>query len=551
MGTTFTSEPSAAMGVSTSASKRHANAGHKNHVKLHDRQAGQSAGPLVQGSGIFLSLLAAEKQRTLQPAAKSGFLTPDAGRTAVRRGQGEHTQTQAESAALAGAGRKKEQGSLPGALTAGKQVGKQDRKGVRTALLSTGRRVITETRSSHAAIGGKIQQGQIQQGFARSEAGLAGSGNGSAPVSVTSHVAAPVVNLSAAGSNARSHQFSGSRAAPAAVNGNTANGTANGMANSAANGMASAGNQPVRTPVSPAAASALTAAMRGVVTSVSPGVAAIQSMTAGGSAGREKPVRAVPGGAPQTGHLRLRLPAVHVRAGLRLAGSRGKGTARMQSAVSIGAHHSGATVAANYGAAAHTAEGAPYAGGESALADPFYQSAAHTHGAQELAGRAPGTVNSQAATDPAAPALQSMLMQRFAPEVAGWLMRQSTRVLNSGLASVELTLIPAHLGKLRVTVSGDKTAGLRVRFALANHEAQTLLQSQLPELRQLLQTGGYGAVAFDVGAFTGDSPAKGERNRNQSWNAHTDSGGSAAVVRSESAYIAQRDFDHAGFSARA
>lgn len=537
LGTTFTSEPPAAMGVSTSASKRHANAGHKNHVKLHDRQAGQSAGPLVPGSGIFLSLLAAEKQRALQPAAKSGFLTPDAGRTAVRRGQGEHTQTQAESAALAGAGRKKEQGSLPGALTAGKQAGKQDHKGVRTALLSTGRRVITGTRSSHAAISGKIQQGQIQQGFARSEAGLAGSGNGSAPV----------VNLSAAGSNARSHLFSGSRAAPAAANGNTANGTAN----SAVRGMASAGNQPVRAPVSPVAASALTAAMRGVVTSVSAGVAALQSMTAGGSAGREKPVRAVSGGAPQTGHLRLRLSAIHARAGLRLAGSRGKGTARMQSAVSTGAHHSGATVAASYGAAAHTAEGAPYAGGESALAGPFYQSAAHTHGAQELAGRAPGTVNSQAATDPAAPALQSMLMQRFAPEVTGWLMRQSTRVLNSGLASVELTLIPAHLGKLRVTVSGDKAAGLRVRFALANHEAQTLLQSQLPELRQLLQTGGYGAVAFDVGAFTGDAPAKGERNRNQSWNAHTDSGGSAAIVRSESAYIAQRDFDHVGFSARA
>jgi|GEM_PF-4909575 len=542
LGTTFMSEPLAAMGVSTSASKRHANAGHKNHVKLHDRQAGQSAGPLVQGSGIFLSLLAAEKQRALQPAAKSGFLTPDAGRTAVRRGQGEHTQTQAESAALAGAGREKKQGSLPGALTAGKQ----DRKGVRTALLSTGRRVITGTRSSHAAIGGKIQQGQIQQNSARSEAGLAGSGNG----------LAPVVNLSAAGSNARSHLFSGSRAASAAAHGNTANGTANGTvngtANSSANSSANAGKQPVRTPVSPAAASALTAAMRGVLTSVSPGVATIQSMTVAGSVGREKPVRAVSGGgAPQTGHLRLRLSAVHVRAGLRLAGSRGKGTARMQSAVSTGAHHSGATVAATYGAAAHTASGAPYAGGESALAGPFYQSAAHTHGAQELAGRAPGTVNSQAATDPAAPALQSMLMQRFAPEVAGWLMRQSTRVLNSGLASVELTLIPAHLGKLRVTVSGDKTAGLRVRFALANHEAQTLLQSQLPELRQLLQTGGYGAVAFDVGAFTGDSPAKGERNRNQSWNAHTDSGSSAAVVRSESAYIAQRDFDHAGFSARA
>ena len=539
LSTTFTSEPPGAMGVTTSASKRHANSGHKNHVKLHDRQAGQSAGPLVQGSGIFLSLLAAEKQRALQPAAKSGFLTPDAGRTTVRRGQGEHTQTQAESAAVAGAGREKEQGPLPGALTAGKQAGKQDRKGVRTALSTTGRRVVTGTRSSHAAISGKIQQGQIQQGFARSEAGLTGSGNGSPPVSVARHVAAPVVDLSAAGSNARSHLFSGSHAAPAAAPGNTANGAAN------------AGKQPVRTPVSPASASALTAAMRGVVTSVSPGVATIQSMTVVGSVGREKPVRAVSGGgAPQTGHLLLRLSAVHVRAGLRLAGSRGKGTPRMQSGVSAGAHHSGATVAAPYGAAAHAAAVAPFAGGESALAGPFYQSAAHTHGVLELAGRAPGTVNSQTATDPATPALQSMLMQRFAPEVAGWLMRQSTRVLNSGLASVELTLIPAHLGKLRVTVSGDKAAGLRVRFALANHEGQALLQSQLPELRQLLQTGGYGAVAFDVGAFTGDYPAKGESSRNQSWNAHTDSG-SAAVVRSESAYIAQRDFDHAGFSARA
>ena len=548
LSTTFTPEPPAAMGVATSASKRHANAGNKNHVKLHDRQAGQSAGPLVQGSGIFLSLLAAEKQRAFQPAAKGGFLTPEAGWTAVRRGQGEHTQTQAESAALAGAGREKEQGSLSGALTAGKQAGKQDRKVVRTALLTTGRRVITGTRSSHTAINGKIQQGQsqqgqIQQGFARSESGLAGSGNGSAPVSVTRHVAAHVVNRSAAESNARSHLFSSSHAAPAAANGNTENGTANGTAN--------AGNQPVRTPVSPAAASALTAAIRGVVTSVSPGVAVIQSMTTGGSAGREKPVRAVSGGAPQTGHLRLLLSAVHTRAGLRLAGSRGKGTARMHSAISTGAHHSGATVAATYGAAAHIPEGAPYGGGESALAGPFYQSAAHTHGGQELAGRAPGTVNSQAATDPAVPVLQSMLMQRFAPEVAGWLMRQSSSVLNSGMASVELTLIPAHLGKLRVTVSGDKAAGLRVRFALANHEAQTLLQSQLPELRQLLQTGGYGTVAFDVGAFTGDSPAKGESSRNQSRNAHTDSGGSATVVRSESAYIAQRDFDHAGFSARA
>jgi hypothetical protein len=162
LSTTFTSEPPGAMGVTTSASKRHANSGHKNHVKLHDRQAGQSAGPLVQGSGIFLSLLAAEKQRALQPAAKSGFLTPDAGRTTVRRGQGEHTQTQAESAALAGAGRKKEQGSLPGALTAGKQAGKQDRKGVRTALSTTGRRVRSASRCRSAprsASSGRCRRG--------------------------------------------------------------------------------------------------------------------------------------------------------------------------------------------------------------------------------------------------------------------------------------------------------------------------------------------------------------------------------------------------------
>ncbi len=193
--------------------------------------------------------------------------------------------------------------------------------------------------------------------------------------------------------------------------------------------------------------------------------------------------------------------------------------------------------------------------GATTAAGLFQQGGSHTNGSRQSGGGSPGGGSSGAAawSEPSgfeAPALQSLLMQRFAPDVAGWLMKQSARVLGSGLAAVELTLVPEHLGKLRVTVTGDKATGLRIRFALANHEAQALVQSQLPELRQLLHTEGYGSVAIDVGAYSDGSPAQEKRNLQQPHSALGQSG-AVPVVRSESTYIAQRDFEHAGFSARA
>lgn len=440
-----------------------------------------------------------------------------------------------------------------------------------------------------------VVRGPSGLGSARAQSGLARS-NLATVIDTQQTQQSSVRELAVAGSGARSHASAGSDALSAAQgNGSDAalraaqgNGSAVALRAAQENGSAAApraapGNGPSavlsaaqgngsaaalsadrrslqtpmvvsatvsRSPISVLAATAQrtagTASTVGTPASASQGVVSVQNLTFSASHGRGKPVNALPvRGVSQAAGVLLRRPAAQMQAAFRKAGARGQGKPQMHTGAPAGAPAGGQESILPSNAAI-----VPPGVGAASVASQFHHGRSHTSGSLSPGEGSLAAANSNESSGLAVPALQSLLMQRFAPDVAGWLMRQSAQVLGSGFSAVELTLVPEHLGKLRVTVTGDKVTGLRVRFALANREAQSLVQSHLPELRQLLHAGGYGSVAIDVGADTGNSSLKGEQNHNQSLNAHAQRG-SVSSGRSESPYAAQRDFDHAGFTARA
>ncbi len=575
----------------TGAPRRHINAGQKEQVKSHGGHAGQPTGLVAQGPGIFLSWLAIEKQRTAQVPSQSGFSAYRAGTAAGRSGAA-NSPGHGETTANAAVG---ETGlARLGAITPGRSstepivlskhppgvqtIEQRGSEGAQTVLSSRGRGVLTGTSYMRIAV-----RGPSGLGLVRAESGLARS-NLATVIDTQQTQRSSVRELAVAGSGVRSHASPGSDALSAAPgSGSTAalkaaqgNGSAAALKAAQGNGSAAAlkaapgtaspaalladrrslqapmvvaatgSRSPLSVLTATAQRTAGTASTVGAPASASRGVASVQNLTFSASHGRGKPINALSvRGASQAARLLLRGSAAQMQTGFRKAGARGQGKPRIHTGVPAGA-----PAGAQESIVTPNATMVPPGVGGASVSSQFHQGRSHTSGSLSPGEGSLAAANANESSGLAVPALQSLLMQRFAPDVAGWLMRQSAQMLGSGFSAIELTLVPGHLGKLRVTVTGDKVTGLRVRFALANQEAQSLVQSQLPELRQLLHAGGYGSVAIDVGADSGHSSLKGEQNHKQPLNAHA-LRGSVSIGRSESPYAAQRDFDHAGFTARA
>ncbi|MHB1627322.1 MAG: flagellar hook-length control protein FliK [Bacilli bacterium] len=556
--------PSAKKEASVSASKRGGAMGTKNRVKSPDwlaahvgqtGHAGQAAEPFAQGAGIFVFRLAMEERRAARSPARASVNAQDMGAAARQVASNSHRAGGlAANAAPGGTGSRvstgKAQGShsaLPvvhGKQPAGAPFGRLPLKpagdGVAGALPTSGRRMPAGIRGAQAMI-----RGTTRLRATGAQPGIVGASLGArAPQKVQAASAA----LSGAGSgagNPPSLSGSGGYAAHAAARQNAVAAALSADGRTRLRAGASGSEPPAAALAPTALRTAVKASAVGVPAAVLPGAAAaVRGATQAVRAHLRRP-------SPRTGvHLRRPLP----RAGVHRTGVRGRGRVRTPAGASAGgsvAALSGTTGGPQEsGATSPAAVAASGIGAAMSAAGQSQQGGAHAGGSRQQGEGSPGAVAWREPSGLEAPALQSLLMQRFAPDVAGWLMQQSARVLGSGFAAVELTLVPEHLGKLRVTVTGDKATGLRVRFALANHEAQALVQSQLPELRQLLHTEGYGSVAIDVGAYSGGSSAQGKHDLQQPHSARGQSG-AVSTALSGSAYTTQRDSDHAGFTARA
>lgn len=93
--------------------------------------------------------------------------------------------------------------------------------------------------------------------------------------------------------------------------------------------------------------------------------------------------------------------------------------------------------------------------------------------------------------------------QQVAAEASQWIVKQMAQRAVLGQSTVEMTLVPAHLGKLQLRVSSFKNGELRVQFTASTAEAQSLIRDQLPALLEQLQMQGFQSVAVDVRADSG------------------------------------------------
>ncbi|MCY0892085.1 MAG: flagellar hook-length control protein FliK [Acidibacillus sp.] len=93
--------------------------------------------------------------------------------------------------------------------------------------------------------------------------------------------------------------------------------------------------------------------------------------------------------------------------------------------------------------------------------------------------------------------------QQVAAEASQWIVKQIAQRAVLGQSTVEMTLVPAHLGKLQLRVSSFKNGELRVQFTASTTEAQSLIRDQLPALLEQLQMQGFQSVAVDVRADSG------------------------------------------------
>ncbi|MCY0901152.1 MAG: flagellar hook-length control protein FliK [Firmicutes bacterium] len=80
------------------------------------------------------------------------------------------------------------------------------------------------------------------------------------------------------------------------------------------------------------------------------------------------------------------------------------------------------------------------------------------------------------------------------------------RLASTGLQTasvVELTLVPANLGKLRLTVDASKGGTLRVHLAATSSSAGALIESQKGQLQQQLSQSGFASVMISVSTDSG------------------------------------------------
>lgn len=108
-----------------------------------------------------------------------------------------------------------------------------------------------------------------------------------------------------------------------------------------------------------------------------------------------------------------------------------------------------------------------------------------------------GTVSAQP-FEPGATVLQSILAERFSPDVARWIEGQTAAVRLSGAATLAVTLVPEHLGRLSILVRSQKGGRLTVHLTADRPAAREFLQGQAGDLQRQLEAGGFPGVAVDV-----------------------------------------------------
>lgn len=100
--------------------------------------------------------------------------------------------------------------------------------------------------------------------------------------------------------------------------------------------------------------------------------------------------------------------------------------------------------------------------------------------------------------EPGATVLQSILAERFSPDVARWIEGQTAAVRLTGAATLSVTLVPEHLGRLQIMVRSQKGGRLAVHLTADRPAAREFLQAQAGDLQRQLEAGGFSGVAVDV-----------------------------------------------------
>lgn len=84
-------------------------------------------------------------------------------------------------------------------------------------------------------------------------------------------------------------------------------------------------------------------------------------------------------------------------------------------------------------------------------------------------------------------------------DISKWITGQALRSNLVGASTVVLTLVPEHLGKLRLTVSGSKTGHLQVKISANSASALDLLTQNAHHLQQQLENNGFPSVNINLG----------------------------------------------------
>ncbi len=93
--------------------------------------------------------------------------------------------------------------------------------------------------------------------------------------------------------------------------------------------------------------------------------------------------------------------------------------------------------------------------------------------------------------------------QQLAIEASQWIVKQMAQRSVLGRSTVEMTLVPANLGELQLSLSTSRNGSLRVQFVTSTGAAQSLIQGQLTELLNQLQLQGYSSVSVDIHSDSG------------------------------------------------
>ena len=108
--------------------------------------------------------------------------------------------------------------------------------------------------------------------------------------------------------------------------------------------------------------------------------------------------------------------------------------------------------------------------------------------------------NSNVTTNPfTMPFIDSSNLQTLNSDLSKWVIAQSSRLSFVGASSIVMTLVPEHLGKVKLTVKNDKNGHLQVKLAASNTEALNLLTNNAQTLQQQLEANGFGSVTINFG----------------------------------------------------